>query len=350
MTDKALSTVIWKVRYALIAATPLVSVALFWVSSATPALAEETAAKIVFNIGSPKNTKKIVRLAGQGEPFQDCPEGMPCPDMVVIPATGADDVFMIGSPETEKGHISSERQHKRTLKPFAIGKFEVRVAEYMACVKVGGCRHPEWAAPNGQHNVFTGKGVTYRSIKSFIIGDDQPVVGISWQDATDYAAWLSKITGQPYRLPSESEWEYATRAGAKTAYWWGDDIQINGKAMACCEGCGSERDAKGLFAVKSFSPNPWGLHNVHGNVWEWVADYYCESYAAASDDGSAKREKSCPTQRSPEGLRIFRGGSCFYEPRQMRAAMRLRNWPSFRNMTVGFRVARSILAGSFDDN
>lgn len=261
--------------------------------------------------------------------------------MIVVPASKPTG-FKIGSPKTEAGHIESESQHNRTVRAFAIGKYEVRVGEYMACIQAKACRQPEWAEPDGQHNVFTGTGVTYHSIKDTIIGDNQPIVGISWQDATDYTIWLSKLTGRAYRLPSETEWEYAARAGTTTAYWWGDDVKHQDQAMACCAGCGSERDANNLYEVTSFKPNPWGLHNVHGNVWEWVADYYCQSYSAAPKDGSAKTDKACPKQRSPEGLRIFRGGSCFFEPRQMRSAMRLRNWPSFRNMTVGFRVARSL--------
>lgn len=301
---------------------------------------EQPAIKI--RVGPENQTKVISRIPGAGKPFVDCSaDTMPCPQMVVVPASGAGQ-FQIGSPQTETGHIDSETQQSRTVPAFAIGKYEVRVGEYMACVKAKACRYPEWAEPDGQHNVFTGTGVTYRSIKPYITDADQPVVGISWQDASDYADWLSELTGKPYRLPSETEWEYAARAGTKTAFWWGDEAKRDGQTMACCTECGSARDGEGLFEVSSFTPNPWGLHNVHGNVWEWVADYYCNSYAAAPDNGSAKSDKLCPKQRSPEGLRIFRGGSCFYEPRQMRAAMRLRNWPSFRNMTVGFRVARSL--------
>lgn len=296
---------------------------------------------IQIRVGPLGNTKQVTLHPGQSRSFQDCTGAISCPEMLVVPSNSTLG-FKIGSPVTEAGHIESETQQSRTVSAFAIGKYEVRVGEYMACVKARACRHPEWSEPGGQHNVVTGTGVTYRSIKAYITGDDQPVVGVSWQDANDYVTWLAKITGQPYRLPSETEWEYAARAGTTSAYWWGDSVKANGKVMACCAGCGSEHDAHGLFNVKSFSPNPWGLHNVHGNVWEWVADYYCESYAAAPEDGSAKSEKSCPKQQSPEGLRIFRGGSCFFEPRQMRAAMRLRNWPKFRNMTVGFRVARSL--------
>ncbi len=100
--------------------------------------------------------------------------------------------------------------------------------------------------------------------------------------------------------------------------------------------------ASALFPVDSFKPNGFGIFNVHGNVWEWVADYYCDDYETSPKDGSARQSKSCGKPDAIEGLRVFRGGSCFYEPRQMRAAMRLRNWPVFRNQTLGFRIARDL--------
>lgn len=172
--------------------------------------------------------------------------------------------------------------------------------------------------------------------------DGQPVVGISWSDASDYAAWLARSTGKPYRLPSEAEWEYAARAGSADPYWWGSESKRAGEPMACCRGCGSDLDGQGLYPAVSFKPNPWGLHNIHGNVWEWVADDFCESYAAGPSDGSPRDHATCATQVAAKPLKVFRGGSCFYDPQQMRAAMRLRNYASFRNMTVGFRVARSL--------
>lgn len=312
--------------------------AFFAVLTVSRARANET---LAIRVG-PADKKEFLHLVpGSSEVFRDCQGKYRCPAMVVLPTSGATG-FAIGSPESEAGRADSESMHDRSVKAFALGKYEVSVGEYMTCVEAKACRHPEWAEPDGQHNVFTGTGVTYRSIKAFITEKEQPVVGVSWQDAADYAAWLSGLTGELYRLPSETEWEYAARAGTKTAYWWGDTARLGGKTMACCADCGSEHDATGLYDVKSFEPNPWGLHNVHGNVWEWVADYFCHSYAAAPNDGRAKVTKACPKQKSPEGLRVFRGGSCFYEPRQMRSAMRLRNWPRFRNMTVGFRIARSI--------
>lgn len=295
---------------------------------------------LTFKAGPLAQQTDVIRVTGSGKPFRDCSAGERCPEMVVVPRSPVG--FKIGSPADEPKRLSSEQQHPVSIAAFAIGKYEVSTAEFMACVAAQGCRHPEWLEPGSEHNIETGNGVTYKSLAQSIKGDGQPIVGVSWDDATAYAVWMSKVTGQSYRLPSEAEWEHAARAGTTTAYWWGNDPQLDGKVMACCRGCGSERDGSGFFPVSSFPANPWGLHHVHGNVWEWVADYYCDSYAGGPPDGSARTIATCPPQESPEGLRIFRGGSCFYEPMQMRAAMRLRNWPKFRNQTVGFRVARSL--------
>lgn len=292
--------------------------------------------------GPQSQEKQRALVTGGGAVFTDCALPTPCPDMVVIPSSPAN--FKIGSPEDEPKRLTSEAQQSVAIKAFAMGRHEVRVSEYLACVTAGACRHPEWLEPGGQHNIETGSGVTYKSLGSKISGADQPIVGISWEDASAYATWLKTLTGRQYRLPSEAEWEFATRAGTTTAYWWGHEPTRDGSTMACCRTCGSDEDGKGFLPVTALQANAWGLHNVHGNVWEWVADYYCESYASGPKDGTARVDAKCGApQSSPEGLRIFRGGSCFFEPQQMRAAMRLRNWPTFRNQTVGFRVARDLL-------
>ncbi|HML28665.1 MAG TPA: SUMF1/EgtB/PvdO family nonheme iron enzyme [Hyphomicrobium sp.] len=141
----------------------------------------------------------------------------------------------------------------------------MRTSEYLACVAAKACEPPEWLEPGGPENIYTGKGVTYKSIADYIKGDDQPIVGVSWDDANAYATWLSKKTGHHYRLPSETEWEYAARAGSKKSYWWGSDVKPNGQVMACCRGCGSQHDGVGAYPVGSFKPNAFGLYDVHGN-------------------------------------------------------------------------------------
>lgn len=299
------------------------------------------AALILLWPGSVLAQNKAAPTSGDGVAFFDCDDA--CPAMVSIPGH---DASVLGSPDVEPGRLPSEATHNIAIKPFALAKYEVSVREYLACVSAKSCPEPEWREPGSEHHIETGHGVTYKALKESIAGDDQPIVGISWENAAAYARYLADKTGKRYRLPSESEWEHAARAGTRTPYWWGFDAKRGDEVMACCRGCGSEKDAKGFVSVKSLPPNPWGLHNMFGNVWEWVADYYCEDYAASPQDGSARSAPTCPASdtdtKSPEGLRIFRGGSCFYDPRQMRASMRLRNWPSFRNQTVGFRVARDL--------
>ena len=142
--------------------------------------------------------------------------------------------------------------------PFAVSKLEVTADEWDACVVLGGCT---WPAPE------TGFGRGTR-----------PVMNVSWDDAQQYVAWLSTRTGKTYRLLSEAEWEYAARAGTSTAYFWGNEI---GNGNANCNGCGSQWDHRRTAPVGSFAPNAFGLHDMHGNVWEWVQDCMHEDYNGA---------------------------------------------------------------------
>ena len=128
---------------------------------------------------------------------------------------------------------------------------------------------------------------------------NRPVINVSWKDAQSYVRWLSQRTGHRYSLPSESEWEYVARAGTDTRYSWGDEI---GRNRANCDGCGSRWDDEQTAPVGSFSPNAWGVHDMHGNVWEWVEDCWNDSYVGAPSDGSAWESGEC-------GYRVLRGGS-----------------------------------------
>lgn len=277
--------------------------------------------------------------AGTGEAFRDCPEEAGCPQLVVVPA--ALQGSTIGSPESEPGRVDNEKQHRRTFKAFAIGRTEVSVAEYKRCMAASACPAPEWLEKGGQHNIETGSSLYYKNLGAAVTGDRQPIVGVSYDDATAYVRWLGALTGRSYRLPSEAEWEYAARAGAATAYWWGDEPNNpDGSARAACRGCGTSGNTSPQ-AVDGFAANPWGLYNVHGNVWEWTADFYCDEYASGPPDGSARTIDDCKV-KDADNLRVLRGGSSFYGPDKMRAASRLRNFPAFRNFSVGFRVARSL--------
>lgn len=233
-------------------------------------------------------------LTKSGTVFQDCPA---CPQMVVIPAGS----LMMGSPESDTDARDDERpQHKVTIaKPFAVSRFEVTFAEWNACIDARGCEH----RPNDEG---WGHGA-------------RPVIKVSWDDITQqYLPWLNRVTGQTYRLLTEAEWEYAARAGTMS-YSWGDDLVENN---AHCYGCKSQWDNEQTAPLGSFKPNDFGLYDMHGNVFEWVQDYYSdEAYAAAPTDGSAARDE-------PKCDRVLRGGSRMGNPRSMRAAFRNSAFPS----------------------
>ena len=240
--------------------------------------------------------------------FRDCPE---CPEMVVVPPGN----YMMGAPSSEKEGDDNERPvHRVTIgEGFAVGVHEVTFDEWDACVRGGGC--------NGYRPDDEGWG-----------RGNRPVINVSWRDAQAYARWLRGKTGAGYRLLSEAEWEYAARGGSRTAYHWGDSI---GRNRAKCWRCGSPRGGKRTAPVGSFPANGFGLHDVHGNVWEWVEDCWHEGYAGAPLDGGAWESGEC-------GRRVLRGGSWDSLPRNLRSADRIRHTSGNRNDSSGFRVARTL--------
>jgi formylglycine-generating enzyme required for sulfatase activity len=239
--------------------------------------------------------------------FRECTM---CPIMIVVPK----DEFMMGSPMSEKGHTAAEEpRHRVTIAGnFAAGKFEVTFDEWDACVDARVCE----TVPDNHW----GRGT-------------RPVMNVSWVDAREYVDWLSKVTGKPYRLLSEAEWEYAARAGSTTAYAWGDEIKKDGKAMANCAVCGSQWDNKQTAPVGSFPANALGLHDMHGNVFEWVEDCQNANYTGAPTDGSARTDGDCST-------RVFRDGS--WGTQNLRSASRDRGSAAVRSSFVGFRVGRTL--------
>src|SRR5262249_9548352 len=159
---------------------------------------------------------------------------------------------------------------------------------------------------------------------------------VSWNDAKSYIKWLSRKTGKSYRLLSEAEREYVTRAGSKTAFWWGDTISTE---QANYNGTTYAGGSKGKFRgttslVDSFEPNPWGLYQMHGNVWEWTEDCYRHAYGDAPSDGSPWTDENC-------NRRVLRGGSWVSPPKLLRSAARLAGGPTERDHNNGFRVART---------
>jgi formylglycine-generating enzyme required for sulfatase activity len=249
-------------------------------------------------------TEEAERALLPNDAFRECGS---CPEMVVV-QTGE---FMMGS---SNGDEDERPVHKVTMsRPFALSKFEVTFDQWDACVALGGCVHQ----PGDQG---WGRG-------------SRPVINVSWYDAQQYVAWLSKYTGKTYRLLSEAEWEYTARAGNNRSYPWGDAI---GNGNANCGGCGSQWDNKQTAPVGSFAANGFGLHDMHGNVWEWVEDCYEGSYDRAPTDGSARSDGECD-------LRVLRGGSWDFGPQFLRSALRLRDATESRRANVGFRVGRTFV-------
>ena len=256
--------------------------------------------------------------ADPGMNFRDCET---CPDMVVVPAGE----FLMGSPADETDRDGDEGpRHKVTIaKPFAVGKFEVTWNEWEACVADNGC---DGAGPKraGGDNGW-GKG-------------RRPVIEVSWDDAKTYAAWLSKKSGKPYRLLTEAEWEYAARAGTTTPFHFGATITPDD---ANYDGSRAYRDGdKGTFREKTvevgtFPANAFGLHDMHGNVWEWVEDCYKKDYESVPNDGYAVVADDCR-------LRVLRSGSWFSKPGHLRSAVRNRLRPDSRLHNFGLRVARDL--------
>jgi formylglycine-generating enzyme required for sulfatase activity len=252
--------------------------------------------------------------------FRECAKD--CPEMIVIPAGG----FTMGSPTTEQGRNANEGpQHKVTIaKPFAVSKFDVTFADWDACVSVGTC--PEAA----DWDACVSVGACPKDTDSGYRRDTRPVISVSWDDAQTYVAWLSKMTGQRYRLLTEAEWEYAARAGTTTAYFWGDDI---GNRNGVCDGCGSQWDLTQPAPVGSFASNQFGLYDMAGNVFQWVQDCFHVNYDEAPIDGSAW--SGCSN-------RVVRGGSLADLPQNLRSANRLGFPTNFRNIFLGFRVGRTL--------
>jgi formylglycine-generating enzyme required for sulfatase activity len=252
------------------------------------------------------------------ERFRDCGANETwCPEMVVAPA----DKFTMGSPASEVGRFNDEGPpHTVTFAlPFAVSKFAVTFDEWDACVNDRGC--------NG-----------YRPDDNKWGRGRQPVINVSWDDAKAYVDWLSKKTGKPYRLLSEAEREYVMRAGTKTPFWWGSSIstsQANYDGNSTYGGGSKEEYRQRTILVNSFAANPWGLYQVHGNVWGWVEDCYQENYNGAPSDGSARSISNCAS-------RVLRGGSWNSNPRSLRSADRGGIHPDDRVSLFGFRVARTL--------
>jgi len=285
------------------------------------------------------------RCIGQGQSFKDCAD---CPEMVVVPPGR----FSMGSPSTEQGRFDDEGPlHDVTIaKPLAVGRFPITRGEYAKFVReddrlVAGC----WTLENSKR-----ENRLERSFRTpgFAQDDRHPAVCVSWSDANAYTEWLSYKTNKTYRLLSEAEREYVTRAGTTTRYFFGND-----EASLCRYGNVGDQTAKKSIKgmqnstlavcddgyaytapVGHYAANAFGIHDVHGNVSEWTEDCWYDFYHGAPTDGSAWRANSDRCY-----MRVFRGGSWSDQlPRMFRSAVRNRNSTDYRGDHVGFRVVRTL--------
>jgi formylglycine-generating enzyme required for sulfatase activity len=234
-------------------------------------------------------------------------------DMVQVPAG----TFQMGSAEEDSEAYKDERpQHEVTVPSFFMGRYPVTQAQWRfvaALPQVNSALKPD---------------------PSEFKGDQHPVESVSWYDAVEFCDRLARFTQRPYRLPSESEWEYACRAGTSTAYWFGD--RITPELANYDAGDDKKSGQRGTTSVDHFPyANPWGLQDMHGNVWEWCADYWHGGYEGAPTDGSAWL-----TEDKDAG-RVARGGSWFLDPWDCRAAYRNDFDPRESNFVIGFRVSCS---------
>ncbi|EIC20695.1 SUMF1/EgtB/PvdO family nonheme iron enzyme [Thiorhodovibrio frisius] len=262
-----------------------------------------------------KTSQEVFVAAGAIQPVHLAP--VLGPEMVRIPAGR----FLMGCQPGEAECSDYEKPaHQVSVPAFELGKTEVTFADWDACVADGGCKHEPEDEGWGR--------------------DDRPVINVSWDDAQDYLRWLNRKTGQAYRLPTEAKWEYAARAGTTTAFSTGRCIstrQANYDGNSDYNDCGAKT---GVYLQKtqpvgSYPSNPWGLADMHGNVWEWTQDCWNDSYRGAPTNGAAWNRGNC-------ARRALRGGSWDNVPRNLRSGYRNWNDTGYRNYSLGFRVARTL--------
>lgn len=243
-----------------------------------------------------------------GTTFQDCPQ---CPEMVVVPPG----TFLMGDGDRESARLLPQHE-VRIARPFAVGRFEITTAQWDACVTDDRCRR------------------IFHYFESINLGAG-PVAKVTWHDAKTYVAWLSRITGKSYRLLSEAEWEYAARAGTATRWFCGDD-------PSCLESVAWYRGNSGkrTHPVGGKRANAFGLHDVHGSLWEWVQDCWHPDYRGAPSDGSARTTDGTGQVCSDFADHVLRGGAWSSTAWTLRIANRFGE--SASTSIFGIRVARDL--------
>ena len=237
------------------------------------------------------------------------------PQMVRILNSLSIDMVLI-----EKGSFlmgEGSGQKKVTIEnDFYMGKYPVTVAEYMHFVEDVKKHYPQWLEEGNEYNIKTGTDNYYKKMKN-LTNPNAPIVGISWYDAKAYCEWLSKKRKEEFRLPTEAEWEYACRAGTTTKWSFGDDEKELDKY-----GWYNMNSDGTIHEVGQKLPNPWGLYDMHGNVWEWCKDWY----------------------DSDKDTKVLRGGSWDEYADRSRSAGRYGNYPDIRFISIGFRLLRTLLS------
>ncbi len=216
---------------------------------------------------------------------------------------------------SDSGEDNEKPPHNVTIDyDFEIGKYEVTIGEYKKCVADGGCKEPE------REDYY----------KKMCLEDNCPAIGVDWNGAKSYTKWLSQKTGQNYRLPTEAEWEYVARAGTQTKWSFGDkESQLKNYAWYDANS-DSKTHPKGTK-----KPNPWGVYDIHGNVWEWCEDWYVDNYKNTPKNGSANA-------KGDKKYRVLRGGSWSNSAIDTRSAYRGRSNPTISFNDVGFRLQRTL--------
>lgn len=267
-------------------------------------------------IAAPTSDPATSRERVPGAVFDDCED---CPEMVVVKGG----TFTMGSSDAQQADESPK--HRVSVRNFALGEYDVTRAQYAAFVQATGYNTGSCAGNDWENAGFPQTG-------------EDPVVCVSWQDAQAYIAWLntqassaggSAGTG-PYRLPTEAEWEYAARGGNGTRFWWGETELTAGENAWYSDNSGGRTHPVGMKL-----PNPFGLFDVVGNVWEWTQDCYAPTYAGAPSNGTAVE--------TPQGCeRVNRGGSWRDHVWMLRSSARAHNPADTRDPTIGLRVVRDL--------
>lgn len=280
-----------------------------------------------------------------------CPDGVPPLQTNTLGMTFAwipPGKFQMGSPASEEWRRWDERLHRVEItRPFYLGVHEVTVGQFRQFVRATGYRTEAERSPLEsvgfdpvRMRPECGPQYSWRN-PGFAQGDDHPVVLVSWNDAMEFCRWLSEKEGQTYRLPTEAEWEYACRAGTTTQYSGGNDKSVLESTANIRDGSPYSGDAFAPWSdgyrftspVGHYAANDFGLHDMHGNVWEWCSDWYDAGYG----DGCRARDPQGPSSGEH---RVVRGGSFDQLPAFARSANRAAHPPGHRDYTVGFRIVR----------